>query len=79
MSNLPKEHTETYREPVGFTAVSLDMKLEHTIQRAKKSEQNITDQTKISLYVTEWELLYDETLSIFNPYHKINNGRIIFF
>ena len=74
MSNLPKEHTETYRELVGFNAVSWDMNLEHTIQRAKKSEQNFTDQTKMSSYVTEWELSYDETLTICNPFHKMNNG-----
>ena len=40
------------------------MKLEQTIQRSKKGTGGIIGQTKKESYVTEWELVYHEVLSI---------------
>ena len=79
MRKLPDEHPEIYKEfmkgnflvktkPGNFNAVSPDMKLEQTIQRATKSESGIIGQTRKASYVTEWELSYHETSAIHNAY-----------
>ena len=77
MRKLPHEHPDTYEEfmkgkfvvktnPGNFNAVVPDMKLEQTIQRSKKGTGGIIGQTKKDSFVTEWELVYHEVLSISN-------------
>ena len=48
------------------------LKLEQTIQRAKKSESEIIGQTREASYVTEWELSYHET------YHELTCEHLSF-
>ena len=61
---LPKEHTDIYHQlfsgkfvvqttPGYFTAVSLDMKHEQTIQRSKKSQSRIIGHTSKEGRITE--------------------------
>ena len=52
-----------------FNAVSLDMKLEQTIQRSQKSSKGIIGQTRRNEYVTEWQLIYHEVFDISNMEH----------
>ena len=52
--------------PGRFCGVALDMKLEQTIQRSKKSHNSIIGQTSNKAYILEWELLYHEVLEICN-------------
>lgn len=52
--------------PLGKHAVSPDMKLEQTFQRANNDEEDIIGQTKKVSYVMEWELPYNKTLAIRN-------------
>ena len=56
-----------------FSAVSLDMKLEQTIQRSQKSMGGIIIQTNQQNHVTEWEIVYHEILSISNVFKEITN------
>ena len=56
-----------------FSAVSPDMKLEQTIQRSQKSMGGIVSQTNQQNYVTEWEIVYHEILSISNVFKEITN------
>ena len=56
-----------------FSAVSPDMKLEQTIQRSQKSMGGIISQTNQQNYVTEWEIVYHEILSISNVFKEITN------
>ena len=69
MRQLPDEFPEIYdhfkngefvvkEKPGTFNAVSLDMKLEQTIQRLKKIQSGVIRQTRQNNYVTEWELVY---------------------
>ena len=50
--------------PGSFKANSPDMRLEQTIQRSKKSPGGIIGQTRKEAYISEWELVYHETLAI---------------
>ena len=61
-----------------FNVVSPDMKLEQTIQRAKKSEGGFIGQIREASNKTECELPYNETLAIRNKYHEMTSGGIIF-
>ena len=45
-------------------ANSPDMRLEQTIQRSKISPGGIIGQTQKEAYISEWELVYQETLAI---------------
>ena len=56
-----------------FSAVSPDMKLEQTIQRSQKSMGGIISQTNQQYYVTEWEIVYHEILSVSNVFKEIAN------
>ena len=56
-----------------FSAVSLNMKLEQTIQSSQKSMSGIISQTNQQNYVTEWEIVYHEILSITNIFKEITN------
>ena len=56
-----------------FSAVSLDMKLEQTIQRSQKSMGGIISQTNQQNHVTEWEIVYHEILSISTVFKEITN------
>ena len=56
-----------------FSAFSPDMKLEQTIQRSQKSMGGIISQTNQQNYVTEWEIVYHEILSISNVFKEITN------
>ena len=56
-----------------FSAVSPDMKLEQTIQHSQKSMGGIISQTNQQNYVTEWEIVYHEILSISNVFKEITN------
>ena len=61
-----------------FNAVAPDMKLEQSIQRAKKSSGGIIGQTKQTDYVTEWEIIYHEILpinNIFRTLTSVNTGQ----
>ena len=50
--------------PGAFKANSLDMRLEQTIQRSKKSPGGIIGQTRKEGYISGWEVVYHETLAI---------------
>ena len=56
-----------------FNAVLADMKLKQTIQRSSKSSHRIIGQTRALNYVTQWQLLYHETLGISNALQEITN------
>ena len=56
-----------------FSAVSLDMKLEQTIQLSQKSIGGIVSQTNQQNYVTEWEIVYHKILSLSNVFKEITN------
>ena len=53
-----------------FNAVSGDMKLEQAINRSSKSVGGVNGQQKSLQYVTEWQLIYHETLGIANAFRK---------
>ena len=82
MGKLPHEHPDIYKEFMkgkfvvktsrgNFNAVAPDMKLEQTIQRSIKGTGGIFGQTKKYSFVTEWELVYHEVLSISNCLYDI--------
>ena len=54
-----------------FNAVSADMALEQSINRSAKSTNGIIGQTKCLQYVTEWQLIYHETLDIANAFRQL--------
>ena len=56
-----------------FSAVSPDMKLEQKVQRSQKSMGGIISQTNQQNYVTKWEIVYHEILSISNVFKEITN------
>ena len=85
MRKLPSEHQEIYNEFMegkfvvktkceSFNAVSPDMKLEQAIQRSKKSSGGIIGQTRQDSYISEWELVYHEVLSISNCYNSLTSA-----
>ena len=59
-----------------FNAVAGDMKLEQTIQRSQKSTGGIIGQTKQLEYVTKWEIVYHEILSITNAFREMANTNL---
>ena len=82
IQKLPQDYTEIYKEFIkgkfavktkkgSFNAVSLDMKLDQTMQCSKKSTSGIIGQSRQTSYVTEWELVYYETLAISNIFTSI--------
>ena len=87
MKKLPESHPEVYAEflkgnfvvktnPGRFNAVAPDMKLEQTIQRSKKSSSGIIGQTRQVDYVSEWEVVYHEVLSISNAFRNLTMSNI---
>ena len=58
-----------------FSAVSLDMKLEQTIQLSQKSIGGIVSQTNQQNYVTEWEIVYHKILSLSNVFKEITKKK----
>lgn len=60
-----------------FNSVAPDMKLEQTIQRSQKSSKGIVGQTRKCDYVTRWELVYHEILSICNAFRDITNSKLM--
>jgi len=57
-----------------FNAVAGDMKLEQTINRSSKSVGGVIGQQKSLQYVTEWQLIYHETLGIANAFREITRS-----
>ena len=57
--------------PGRFCGVALEMKLEQTIQRSKKSHNRIIDQTSNEAYILQWKLMYHEVLEICNVYSEL--------
>lgn len=49
-----------------FTAVTVDMELEQTVNRSQKSSSGIVGRTKQKQFVAEWELTHLERLTISN-------------
>ena len=87
MRKLPSEHPSIYKEFKGgnfvvktnkgyFNAVGADMKLEQKIQRSKKGSGGEIGQTKNEGFVTEWEIVYHEILSI-SKLHKDVTGSLL--
>lgn len=61
------------RSTRSFSAVGVDMGLEQTINRSKKSTSGVIGSTRNKSYVTEWELIYHEVLAVSNVYREITN------
>ena len=59
-----------------FNAVAGDMELEQTIQRSQKSTRGIIGQSRQSEYVTKWEIVYHEILSMTNAFTEITNTNL---
>ena len=57
-----------------FNAVAPDMGLEQSIQRSAKSARGIIGKTRELGYVSEWALVYHETLSIANVFRCITRA-----
>ena len=51
------------------------MRLEQTIQRSKKSPGGIIGQTRKEAYISEWELVYHETLAISNCFASLTKSK----
>ena len=58
-----------------FKTVSLDIKLEHTINGSQKSSGSIRGQTKTESYNSEWELVYHEILATSNYYSDLTKSK----
>ena len=87
MRRLPDDHPEIYEKfkagnfvvnesKKAFSAVSPDMKLEQTIQRSQKSSSGIIGQTRQVSYVSEWEVVYHEILSISNAFRNLTHSNL---
>ena len=59
-----------------FSGVSPDMKLAQKIQRAQKSSSGIIGQTRRISYVSEWEVVYHEILTISNTSRRLTNSTL---
>ena len=57
-----------------FNAVSPDMRLEQSIQRSQKSSHRAIGQTRSQKYITEWEVMHHEVLSIRNTFRSLTNS-----
>lgn len=55
-----------------FSAVGVDMALEQTINRSKKSSSGIIGNTKKKMFAAQWDILYHELLAISNVYRDIS-------
>ena len=84
MKLLKNSHPEVYKrfedgyfvvkDRVGsFNAVSPDMKLEQSIQRASKNKGGIVGQTRKTAVVIEWQLIFHEILLISNNLRLLTN------
>ena len=85
MCHLLEEHPEIYTKFMqghfvvkqrygSFNAVAGDMKLERTNHRSQKSTGGIIGQIRQSEYVTKWEIVYHEILSVTNAFREIANN-----
>ena len=54
------------------------MKLEHTIQRSKKSVKGSIGQTRQAAYVSQWEIVYHEILPISNLFQQLINAKVVY-
>ena len=52
-----------------------DMCLEQTINRSQKSTGGVIGETRRKSFVTEWEIIYHEILSVSNLYREITYTR----
>ena len=55
-----------------FNSVGADMCLEQTINRSQKSAGGIIGSTKRKQFVTQWEIIYHEMLSVVNVQHELS-------
>ena len=87
MRRLPKDYPEIYEKFMeglfvlkqnkgNFNAVAGDLKLEQTINRSQKSISGIIGQTGQREYVTKWEIVYHEILSISNKFRSLTNSNL---
>lgn len=87
LKSLPTTHPQLYAQFLqgdfvvktrkgAFNAVSGDMKLEQTIQRSSKSSHGIIGQTRVLNYITEWQLIYHETIAISSALREVTNSRL---
>ena len=53
-----------------FNAVGLDLALEQSIQRSKKSPEGVIGKTQEAKFVAEWEKIYHEMLGASNLYRE---------
>ena len=85
---LEEEQPELYRRFVQghfavrttlgkFNAVAPDLRLEQSIQRAKKSASGVIGQTRKTNYVTVWELIYHEVLAISNAFEMLIDANVM--
>ena len=54
-----------------FNAVSPDLKLEQTIQRAQKDPKGIVGQNRKDEYVAQWQIIYHEILEICSFFYDV--------
>ena len=59
-----------------FNAVGLDLALEQSIQRSKKSTWGVIGKTQEAKFVAEWETIYHEMLGVINLYRKVSGIRM---
>ena len=55
-----------------FNAVGLDLALEQSIQRLKKSPGGVIGKTQEAKFVAEWETIYHEMLGVSNLYREVS-------
>ena len=57
-------------------AVGLDLALEKSIQRLKKSPGGVFGKTQEAKFVAEWETIYHEMLGVSNLYREVSGIRM---
>ena len=57
-----------------FNGVTVDMKLDQTIQRSAKSVGGIIGRSKAVHYVTEWSIIYHDVLGITNWFRELTGA-----
>ena len=72
--NVKCTTSSTFYQLIIINAVSADMALEQSINRSAKSTSGIIGQTKCLQYVTEWQLIYHETLDIGNAFRQLRHS-----
>ena len=60
-----------------FNSVGTDMKLKETIQRSRKGAGGVIRQTKSEKFVSEWDLVYHETIAIVNSFADVTKLKSI--